>query len=113
MNYLIINEITDKCVNIVLDYYNNKYISFFAWLSSCSDCDFIIVYENTFKNYFPDTFKSETSVILNYYAINLSNAIWSFYEIERNIDKLNLFIKKFINCQFKDMGIYQLRLNGP
>ena len=102
INNLIANEIADKCADIVLDYYNNKYISFFSWLSSCSDCDFIHVYESTFKKFYPDTFKKQTSLILIDYAINLSNAIWSFYEVERNIDKLKLFINKFISCQFKD-----------
>jgi hypothetical protein len=106
-----ITEICTECVQLILDQYNNNYISFYTWLSSSSDYDFVYIYEKIFKKYYLETFKLETGILLSYYAVNLAHAIWSFYEVDRDINKLVLFINKFICSQFKDTDIYQLYLN--
>jgi hypothetical protein len=90
------SEILHRCLALINDQYSNKYISFYTWLTYTSDAEFLLVYQSTYKKYNN----------LNCYlsdAVNLSNAIWSFYEVERDISKLNNFVKKFIHCQFKEI----------
>jgi len=87
------NKIIHECLKLINDQYSNKYISFYTWLTYNSDLEFITIYEK----YIP----IDTNIINN--AINLSNAVWSFYEVERDISKLNNFVKKFIHCQLKEL----------
>jgi len=92
------SEITHRCLAIINEQYSNNYISFYTWLTYSSDTEFLMVYETVYKKYNVCITDIE---IFN--AINLSNAVWSFYEVERDISKLNNFIKKFIQCQFKEI----------
>jgi hypothetical protein len=107
----ITNEIINECLKVISERYNNTYQSFHAWISFSSDYEFMYIYEKTFKKYYNEQFKLETGIILSYYAVNLAHALLSFYEVEKCTYKLSLFIKKFIESQFKNMDIYQLYLN--
>jgi hypothetical protein len=111
MDKKIINEITDECLKNISERYNNNYQSFYAWLSFSSDYEFMYIYEKIFKKHYSEQFKLETGIILSYYAVNLAHALWSFYEVDRDTSKLSIFIKKFIESQFKNIDIYQLYLN--
>jgi len=86
-------ELVHKILKVVSDQYSNKYISFYTWITYNADIEFITIYEQTLKD----------SKLGFDYGTNLSNAIWSFYEVERDISKLNNFIKKFVNCQMKSL----------
>ena len=90
------SEILHRCLNLINDQYSNKYISFYTWLTYSSDEEFLLVYQSTYNKY-----KNLKCCLSD--AVTLSNAIWSFYEVERDISKLNNFVKKFIHCQFKEI----------
>jgi len=108
----LILELSNACLKMVVDQYNNNCTSFYSWLSISSDYDFMYIYECMFKKHYPELYKCETSIILSYYAVNLAHAIISFYEIEySDFLKLSIFIKNFINYQFKNMDIDQLYLS--
>jgi hypothetical protein len=107
----IVLEIINECLKVISERYNNEYQSFYAWISYSSDYEFMYIYEKIFKKYYPESYKLETGVVLSYYAVNLAHSIWSFYEVDNNTLKLSIFIRKFIESQFKNMDIYQLYLN--
>jgi hypothetical protein len=89
------SEVLHNTLKVINEQYSNKYISFYTWLTYNSDIEFLTIYKTAFENYeLKDLEKAHD------YGINLANAIWCFYEVERDISKLNIFIKKFINCQF-------------
>jgi hypothetical protein len=89
------SEILHNTLKTVNDQYANSYISFYTWLTYNSDIEFITIYQHAFKRL------NINLKIAHDYGLILSNAIWSFYEVERDISKLNNFIKKFIHCQCK------------
>lgn len=89
------SEILHKTLKTVNDQYANSYISFYTWLTYNSDIEFITIYQHAFKQ------ANLNLKLAHDYGLTLSNAIWSFYEVERDISKLNNFIKKFVNCQCK------------
>ena len=111
MENKLINEITNECLRIISEQYNNDLICFYSWISFSSDYEFTYIYEQIFKKYYLKQFKIETGAILSYYAVNLAHALLSFYEIDTDTCKLSNFIKKFINSQFKNMDIDQLYLD--
>ena len=88
-------ELLHTILKIVNEQYSNKYISFYIWLTYSADIEFITVYQEIIKD----------SKLAYDSGVNLINAVWCFYEIERDISKLNNFIKKFINCQFKSFNL--------
>ena len=102
------SEIVHECLKIINETYSNNYVSFYSWLTYNSDIDFITIYQRAFEkhsNFNQDqivkTMKFNQIMINN--AHNLANAAWSFYEVERDISKLNNFIKRFISCQTREL----------
>jgi hypothetical protein len=92
------SEIVHECLKVVNETYSNNYISFYSWLTYNSDIDFITIYQRAFKKYS----NGNQEVLINN-AHNLANAAWSFYEVERDISKLNNFIKRLVSCQIREL----------
>jgi hypothetical protein len=98
------SEIVHECLKIINETYSNNYISFYSWLTYNSDIDFITIYQRAFEKH---SFNRDQIVKFNQIMINnahnLANAAWSFYEVERDIAKLNNFIKRVISCQIREL----------
>ena len=92
------NEIVHECLKVVNETYSNSYISFYSWLTYNSDIDFITIYQRAFEKH--SNYNRE--IVINN-AHNLANSAWSFYEVERDISKLNNFIKRLISCQIREL----------
>jgi hypothetical protein len=92
------SEIIHGCLKVVNETYSNNYISFYSWLTYNSDVDFITIYQRAFEKH-----SNYNREILINNAHNLANSAWSFYEVERDIAKLNNFIKRLISCQIREL----------
>jgi len=105
LNTHFIPNLINSIISLVSYQYNNYQISFFVWLTTSSDQDFKYLYIQEFKKNFQIYYTKESSNLLTYHSQNLSYSIYSFYEIERDFNKLVLFIKNIINLQFKNFEI--------
>ena len=92
------SEIVHECLRIINETYSNKYISFYTWLTYNSDIDFITIYQKAFEKHC----NYNREILVNN-AHNLANAAWSFYEVERDVSKLNNFVKRLISCQIREL----------
>ena len=92
------SEIVHECLRIINEQYSNKYISFYTWLTYNSDIDFITIYQRAFEKH-----SNYNREILVNNAHNLANAAWSFYEVERDVSKLNNFVKRLVSCQIREL----------
>ena len=102
MNYTI-PCITERVIVLTRYYYNNIQISFSTWLCVTSEDDFVQMYISEFKKHFLPFTTQETEKTLYIYAKNLSFAMQSFYNFNKNINDLELFIRSFIKIQFKSL----------
>ena len=92
------NEIVHECLKVINETYSNSYVSFYSWLTYNSDIDFITIYQRAFEKHS----NGNQEIVINN-AHNLANAAWSFYEVERDISKLNNFVKRLISCQIREL----------
>jgi hypothetical protein len=105
LNTHFIPNLINSIISLVSYQYNNYQISFFSWLITSSDEDFKYLYIQEFKKNFQIYYTKESIYLLTCHSQNLSYSIYSFYEIERDFNKLIIFIKNMLNLQFKNFQI--------
>ena len=103
LEYYTVPCITEQVIVLTRYYYQNIQLSFSTWLCVTSEDDFVQNYIQEFKKHFLPLMTPETEKILYVYAKNLSFAMQSFYNFNKNINDLELFIKEFIKLQFKNL----------
>jgi hypothetical protein len=108
INKYVIPGITESILNIIKYNWNNYQVSFYTWITYSCDSDFAYIYQTEFKRHFLVFFTPETDRILSYYSQNFANAVWSFYELNKNLETLELFIRKLIHAQFSNIDLEQL-----
>ena len=104
--YIILN-ITESVLSL-FNYNWNGPGSFHVWLWYSSDSDHAYIYETEFKRHFQVHFTTGTSLILSYYSQNFTHALCSFFEIEKDYNKIIQFIKIMIKTQLKNLDFNQL-----
>jgi hypothetical protein len=103
LEYYTVPCIIEQVTLLTGYYYNNTQLSFSTWLTNNSEDDFVQNYISEFKKHFLPLFTQEIQQVLYIYAKNLSFAMQSFYNFNKNINDLDLFIRSFIKLQFKSL----------
>ena len=104
LEYYIIPSLVEQITVLTQYYYNNTQICFSTWLGITSEDDFVQNYISEFKKHFLPFITTESERILYIYAKNLSFAMQSFYNFNKKINDLTLFINYFIKYQFKNIN---------
>jgi hypothetical protein len=103
LDYYTVPCIIEQIIVLTRYYYDNIQLSFSTWLTVTSEDNFVQNYIQEFKKHFLPLMTPETERTLYIYAKNLSFAMQSFYNFNKNINDLDLFVRSFIKLQFKNL----------